>query len=349
MKNSRILLASRPSDVPVAENFALVEEDLKPLQDGEVLTENLVFAIDPAIRGMLDDNEDSYLPAVPIGGLIPTMVLGRVVESRNPAFKPGDYARGFCGWEKHSTIAADNFAMENVHIDETVPLTAYMGALGWSGITAYVGLKRIGEMAAGNTVVVSAAAGAVGSVAGQVARLSGCRAVGIASTDKIEEVTGLLGMDAAVDYKAPGDLSAAIREACLGKGADVYFDNVGGMVLDTMLPLMADFGRIVTCGMVANYNNAQDPYPIRNLWQVLVHRITMRGFLAYEHFDMLAEAESALAGWIKSGELRATENVATGIENTPNAFIRLMSGQTKGKTIVRLRDDITTLGELKIA
>lgn len=350
MKTRRIVLASRPSGVPVADNFNLVETDIAPLREGEVLTENLVFAIDPAVRNMLDEVEDSYLPAVPIGGLVPTMVLGRVLESRNPAFKVGDHARGFIGWEEHSVIPADNFAMENVQIDPMVPLTAYMGALGWSGITAYIGLERIGAMQAGDTVVVSAAAGAVGSVAGQIARLRGCRAVGITSTDKIAEVTGLLGMHAAVDYrgKSAAQLSAAIREACDGKGADLYFDNVGGEILDSMMPLMAAFGRIVICGMVADYNQGKDVHRFGNLWQILVNRVTMRGFLAYEHLDMLEEAQAALSGWVRSGALRATENVATGIENTPDAFIRLMSGQTRGKTIVRLRDDISTLADLAL-
>ena len=343
MKNRRIVLASHPHGVPAPDNFRLVEEDIRPLADGEVRTRNRVFAIDPAIRGLLDEGDGTYLPSVPLGGLIPTMVLGEVVESRNPAFAVGDHARGFIGWEEQSIIAADNFACENVKIDPTMPLTAYMGALGWSGITAYVGLKRIGEMKAGDTVVVSAAAGAVGSVAGQVARLAGCRAVGIASTDKIAEVTGDLRYDAAVDYKTADDLGAAVREACGGKGADIYFDNVGGRILDTMLMNVADFGRIVVCGMVANYNSQNDPYPIRNLWQVLVNRITMRGFLAYEHLDMLEEAQQQLGDWIRTGALRATENVATGIESAPDAFIRLMSGQTRGKTIVRLDPDVTTL------
>lgn len=350
MKTRRILLESRPTGVPVPDNFRLVEQEIAPLKDGEVLTENMVFAIDPAVRNMLDEAEDSYLPAVPLGGLVPTMVLGRVLESRNPNFKVGDYARGFIGWEENSIIPADNFAVENVHVDPSVPLTAYMGALGWSGITAYVGLERIGEMAEGNTVVISAAAGAVGSVAGQIARLRGCRAVGIASTDKIADLTGLLGYHAAVDYKgkSQADLAAAIREAC-GGGADVYFDNVGGEILDTMMPLMNAFGRIVVCGMVADYNAGKDVYKFGNLWQILVNRVTMRGFLAYEHLDMLEEAEATLSSWVKSGQLKATENVATGIENTPDAFIRLMSGQTKGKTIVRLRDDISTLADLELA
>lgn len=341
--NRQIVLASRPHGVPVPENFALVENPLRALEEGEILIQNDVFAIDPAVRGMLDANDDSYLPAVAIGGLIPTMVLGRVVQSRNPAFKEGDYGRGFVGWEEYSILNPANFAIENVHVDPAVPLTAYMGALGWSGITAYVGLKRIGEMQAGDTVVMSAAAGAVGSVGCQIAKLSGCRSVGIVgSPRKAALVTGTFGIDAAIDYRAAPDLDAAIKAAC-PDGVGVYFDNVGGHILDAMLPNMAAFGRIVTCGMMANYNNHNDPYPIRNLWQILVNRVTMRGFLAYEHLDMLAEAEAQLGGWIKSGALIAQENVTTGIENTPVAFINLMSGKTTGKTVVRLNEGVTTL------
>lgn len=344
MKNRQVVLASRPSGVPVHENFRLVESDVRPLEDGEILIENHVFAIDPAIRGMLDDKDDSYLPAVPLNGLIPTMVLGRVVQSRNPGFKEGDWGRGFVGWEEYSILNPNNFAIENVHVDPGVPLTAYMGALGWSGITAYIGLKKIGEMKAGDTVVMSAAAGAVGSVGGQIAKLSGCRTIGIVgSRSKAELVTNTFGMDAAVNYRETQDLAADIRAACGGGGADLYFDNVGGTVLDTMLPLMNDFGRIVVCGMVANYNNWGDPYRLANLWQVLVHRITMRGFLAYEHLEMLAEAEENLCNWVKSGQLVALENVTTGIENTPSAFINLMSGNTTGKTVVRLNESVTTL------
>lgn len=343
MINRQILLASRPLGVPTPDNFRLAESPVRALEEGEILIENQVFAIDPAIRGMLDDNEDSYLPAVPIGGLIPTMVLGRVIQSRSPDFKEGDYGRGFVGWEEYSILNPSNFAIENVHVDPTVPLTAYMGALGWSGITAYVGLKRIGEMKAGETVVMSAAAGAVGSVGGQIARLSGCRTVGIVgSKAKVELVTGRFGLDAAINYRAEPDLGSAIKAAC-PDGADIYFDNVGGAILDGMLPNMRAFGRIVVCGMVSNYNDQNNPYLIRNLWQVLVNRITMRGFLAYEHLDVLEEAQAQLGSWIKSGELVALENVTTGIENTPSAFIKLMSGATTGKTVVRLNEQVTTL------
>ena len=343
MKNRRVVLASRPAaGVPTPANFKLVEQDVPEIGDGEVLLENMVFAIDPAVRGMLDDVK-SYLPPVAIGGLIPTMVLGRVAKSRNAACKEGDYGRGFIGWEEYSVLNPSSVGFENVKIDPSLPLTAYMGAIGWSGITAYVGLHKYGEMKAGDTVVVSAAAGAVGSVAGQIAKLRQCRAVGIVGAqDKADIITKQLGMHAAVNYKAAPDLSAAIKAAC-PSGIDLYFDNVGGKVLDTILPLMSDHGRIAVCGMIANYNNQTDPYKLSNLWQVLVHRITMRGFLAYEAMDMLKEAEHQLAEWVRGGQLIATENVTTGLENAPAAFIRLMSGETSGKTIVRLSDKISTV------
>jgi NADPH-dependent curcumin reductase CurA len=339
--NRRIVLASRPHGLPVAANFALAEAPLPEIGEGEVLVRNLVFAIDPATRGMLDERE-SYMPAVAIGGLIPSMVLGQVVQSRNPAFREGDYARGYVGWEEFSVLTPDNITIEKVAVDPALPLTAYMGALGWSGMTAYIGLKKIGEMGRGDTVLTSAAAGAVGSVAGQMARLCGNRSIGIAGGAAKCELVASLGMEP-LDYKAPGDLGAAIRALC-PEGVGVYFDNVGGSVLDAVLPGMADFGRIVVCGMVADYNTASDPWPIRNLWQVLVHRVTMRGFLAFEHKELVEEAEERLGHWIASGQMKALENVTTGIENTPQAFIALMSGRTTGKTVVRLSAEVSCLG-----
>ena len=344
----RIVLASRPSGIPVPENFRFEEVAIPDLAEGEVLLENKVFAIDPAVRGMLDDVK-SYMPPVQIGGLIPTMVLGRVIASRNPAFKEGDWGRAFIGWETHSVIAPGAVGFENVNIAPDLPLTAYMGACGWSGITAYVGLKRYGEMRSGDEVLISAAAGAVGSVAGQVARLSGCRVVGtVSSDDKARIITDELGFHRAINYRTTPDLDAAITEA-FPDGIDLYFDNVGGKTLDAVLPRMKAFGRIPICGMIANYNDQQHPYLLRNIWQVLVNRITMRGFLAYEAADMLHEAETHLAEWVRTGQLIATENVATGLDATPDAFIRLMSGVTTGKTLVRMDETVSTLADLVAA
>lgn len=346
MQNRRIVLASRPTGVPLPENFRVEEVELPELEDGQVMLENRVFAIDPAVRGMLDDVK-SYLPPVQLGGLIPTMVLGRVVKSRNPDFREGDYGRAFIGWETHSVIAPGSVGFENVRVADDLPLTAYMGACGWSGITAYVGLKRFGEMRAGDEVLMSAAAGAVGSVGGQVAKLSGCRVVGTVSSDeKARHIVEDLGFDGAINYRAAADLDAEIARH-FPDGIDLYFDNVGGVTLDTALPRMKAFGRIPVCGMIANYNHQTEPYRVRNLWQVLVNRITMRGFLAYEAADMLHEAEDALANWVRSGQLIATENVATGLEATPDSFIRLMSGETTGKTLVRLDETVSTLADWK--
>lgn len=346
MLNRRIVLASRPTEVPVPENFRFEEVPVPELQDGEVLIENKVFAIDPAVRGMLDDVK-SYLPPVQIGGLIPTMVLGRVIASRNPDFKEGDFGRSFVGWETHSVIKPGNdVAFENVNVAADVPMTAYMGAIGWSGITSYVGLKKYGEFRAGDEVLISAAAGAVGSVAGQVARLMGAaKVIGtVSSDDKARIITEELGFDGAINYRSAPDLGEAIT-AHFPDGIDLYFDNVGGETLDAVLPRMKAFGRIPVCGMIANYNHQTAPYQLSNIWQVLVNRITMRGFLAYEAGDMLAEAVQALEGWLRSGELIATENVATGLDATPDAFIRLMSGTTTGKTLVRLDDSVSTLAD----
>lgn len=346
MMNRRIVLESRPSGIPDRDNFRIEEAPVPELEDGQVLLENRVFAIDPAVRGMLDDVK-SYLPPVPIGGLIPTMVLGQVVKSRNPDFKEGDYGRAFIGWETHSVISPGSVGFENVRVAKDLPLTAYMGACGWSGITAYVGLKRYGEMREGDEVLMSAAAGAVGSVGGQIAKLSGCRVVGTVGNDeKARIITEDLGMDAAINYRSCESLEAEI-DRHFPDGIDLYFDNVGGATLDAVLPRMKAFGRIPVCGMIANYNNQTDPYPIRNLWQVLVNRITMRGFLAYEAADMMHEAETALADWVRSGQLKATENVATGLDETPDAFIRLMSGETTGKTLVRLDETVSTLSDWK--
>lgn len=344
MINRRIVLNSRPTGIPVPENFRVEEAPIPELEAGQVLLENRVFAIDPAVRGMLDDVK-SYMPPVPLNGLIPTMVLGRVLKSRNPAFREGDYGRAFIGWETHSVLTPESVGFENVRVAEDLPLTVYMGACGWSGITAYVGLKRYGEMRAGDEVLVSAAAGAVGSVAGQVARLSGCRVVGtVSSDDKARIVIGELGMDGAIKYRSCDSLEAEIDRHFPG-GIDLYFDNVGGATLDAVLPRMKAFGRIPVCGMIANYNHQTDPYLLRNIWQVLVNRITMRGFLAYEAADMVHEAEDALTGWVRTGKLIATENVSTGLDSTPDAFIRLMSGTTTGKTLVRLDDSVSTLAD----
>ncbi|RME61723.1 MAG: NADP-dependent oxidoreductase, partial [Alphaproteobacteria bacterium] len=258
-------------------------------------------------------------------------------QSRNPDYREGDVVRALVGWEEYSRVPADTLGLAHVDTAPGLPLSYFMGSLGPSGLTAYVGLHRIGTVAAGETVVVSAASGAVGNVVGQIAKIRGCRAIGIVGNDDKARLCRQLGYDATVNYRATPDLAKALADA-LGDGADIYFDNVGGATLDAMLPLMKTYGRIVVCGMIANYNDADNPYPIRNLWQILVKRTTMRGFLTYDHTDLIEQAQRDLNAWALSGQLQPLENVTHGIENTPAAFIRLMSGQTSGKTVVRLHD-----------
>ncbi len=329
-----IVLARRPSGLPRPDDFA-IESAPRPVPgEGQMLVRNRVFAIDPAIRGFLDDRP-SYLPPVALGETVRGMVLGEVIESRLDGFRPGDIVRALAGWEEHSLLDAGALGLEACDIADPADLSLYMGTLGPSGLTAYVGLFAIGAIKPGETVAISAAAGAVGSVAGQIARLAGCRVVGTVGSAAKAALARELGYDAVIDHGACGDLGAAI-EAAAPEGIDVYFDNVGGAILDAMLPRLRDHGRVVVCGMVGDYNHADDPTPIRNLWQLLVKRATMRGFLTYEHPEFLDEARRSITSWVRDGALRPLENVSHGIESAPEAFIRLMSGTTTGKTVVRL-------------
>lgn len=290
--------------------------------------------MDPAIRGFLDDRP-SYLPPVAIGEPVRGMVLGQVVESENSAYPVGAIVRALAAWEELSVLSPDALGLERVAPAPGVPLECYMGMLGASGLTAWIGLHEIGKISPGQTVVISAAAGAVGNVAGQIAALHGCRVVGLvgsaAKAARIREI----GFHDTIEYRKHPDLGAAIRAACPG-GVDVYFDNVGGATLEAMLPEMRIHGTVVVCGMVSDYNHQEAPYPVRTLWQLVVKRMTMRGFLTYEHADRIPLAQSQLDKWMQTGALRSLDNVREGIESAPAAFIALMSGSTVGKTLVRL-------------
>jgi NADPH-dependent curcumin reductase CurA len=299
-----------------------------------MLVRNRVLAMDPAIRGFLDDRP-SYLPPVAIGDVVRGMALGEVVESRVDGYAPGDLVRALAGWEEYSLLGSDALGLEKCDIANRDQLSLHMGTLGPSGLTAYVGLFAIGALRPGDTVAISAAAGAVGNVAGQIARLSGCRTIGITSSEEKVALCRDLGFDAVIDYRAPGDLGEKVAAAA-PEGVDVYFDNVGGAILDAMLLHLAINARVVVCGMIANYNSADQPYPIRNLWQLLVKRATMRGFLTYEHPEFIGEAQARIGAWVRSGALRPLENISHGLESAPDAFIRLMNGQTTGKTVVCL-------------
>jgi NADPH-dependent curcumin reductase CurA len=328
MDNLRVVLASRPSGSVTESNFRTEKQPVARPADGEVLVRNLWLSLDPYMRGRMSDAK-SYAKGVELGEVMVGQTLGEVVESRHPQLEKGDKVLTQLGWQLYGCTK------DAVKIDETrAPLTYYLGMLGMPGITAYFGLKEIGQPKPGETVVVSAASGAVGSVVGQLARIWGCRAVGIAGgRQKCEYVTRELGFDACVDYKA-GNLYRDLQAAC-PKGADVYFDNVGAEILDTMLRLMNIHSRIVVCGMIAEYSATQ-PYAMKNLRSVLVNRIQMQGMIVFDWKQRYGEALKALGGYFAQGRLKYRESVVEGLENAPQGLIALLGGQNFGKQLVKI-------------
>jgi NADPH-dependent curcumin reductase CurA len=330
----QITLARRPIGIPVASDFALIEAAMPRPGPGEMLVRMRVGSVDPAIRGFLDDRP-SYLPPVALGAPINGMSLGEVVETNNPAWPVGTLVRAFATWSDHYVIGADALGLEVVRQRHSTELHHYMGALGPVGLTAWVGLFAVGEAKAGETVVVSAAAGATGSTVGQIAKARGCKVIGlVGSADKAQAIRDL-GFDAAIDYRATPDIAAEIARAA-PEGVDVYFDNVGGEMLEAILPLMRLHGRVPICGMIGQYNDADHPYGVKTLWQMVVNRIRMQGFITYDFPEVLDEAQRELDGWVADGSLKPLANLRDGFEKLPEAFIDLMSGRTIGKTIVRI-------------
>lgn len=323
-------LASRPEGWVKEDNFRLVESPVPRPQEGEVLVKGEWLSLDPYMRGRLSDVK-SYVPPVQIGQVMVGEVAGEVLESKHPGFKPGEKVCAPLGWQLYGCAKG----AELTRVDATrAPLSSYLGVLGMPGKTAYFGLNEIGRPKAGETVVVSAASGAVGGVVGQLARIAGCRAVGIAGgRQKCEHVVNALGFDACVDYKA-GNLHRDLKEAC-PKGVDVYFENVGGEILDTLLRLMNPFSRIVVCGMIAEYNLAEPPAH-RNLRAVLVNRIKVQGMIVFDWRERYPEAVQVLGGHLAAGRLKYRESVLEGIERAPQGLIELFKGGNFGKQVVKL-------------
>jgi NADPH-dependent curcumin reductase CurA len=328
MQNRRVLLASRPAGWVTEANFRIDEAPAPAPADGEVLVKNLWLSLDPYMRGRMSDAK-SYVKGVDIGGVMVGQTVGEVIESKHAQLKRGDKVLTQLGWQLYGTTR------EAIPVRDTqTPLSYYLGILGMPGFTAYFGLKEIGQPRAGDTVVVSAASGAVGSVVGQLARLSGCRAVGIAGgPQKCEYVKRELGFDECIDYKA-GSLNDALKQAC-PRGVDVYFDNVGGETLDTLLRHMSLFSRIVVCGLISDYN-ATTPYALKNIRAILVNRIRMQGMIVFDWKDRYGEAQQALAGYLAEGKLKYRESVVEGLENAPKGLIALLKGQNFGKQLVKL-------------
>jgi NADPH-dependent curcumin reductase CurA len=331
--NRRITLAARPGGYPQETNFRLTEAPVPRPERGEVLVRTLWLSLDPYQRGRMSTAK-SYAPPVEVGEVMIGGIVGRVVESRNQRFTVGDIVEGWLGRQ--------DYALSDGHdirkVDPTLaPISTALGVLGMPGMTAYFGLLEIGQPKPGDTVVVSAASGAVGAVVGQIAKLTGCRVVGTAgSPDKVAYITGELGYDAGIDYKSE-DVDAALARAC-PNGVDVYFDNVGGAVTDAVFRHLADRARIVICGQISQYNLAEPELGPRNLRFLLVHQARVEGFLVFRFASRYGEAIPRLAGWIAEGKLKYREDVVEGLENAPSAFVKLMRGENFGKLLVKVAE-----------
>jgi len=328
--NKQVLLASRPQGAVTEANFRFVEVPVGKAGPGEVLVRNEWLSLDPYMRGRMSDAK-SYAKSTEIGEVMVGQTVGEVVESNDPNFKSGDKVLTPLGWQLYGIASAN----ELTRIDaKRAPASSYLGILGMPGITAWFGLFEIGQPKPGNTVVVSAASGAVGSVVGQLAKIKGCRVVGIAGgKTKCNYVVKDLGLDACVDYKA-GNLLPDLREHC-PKGVDVNFENVGGMVLDTVLRVMNLHSRIVVCGLIAEYS-ATEPYGYKMLRSVLVNRIKMQGMIVFDWKDRYGEALKGLSGYLTEGKLKYRESIVDGIDNAPKGLIALLKGDNFGKQLVKL-------------
>ena len=329
-----IRLASRPEGEPRPENFELAEAPMPGPGEGEVLVRNSYLSVDPYMRGRMRDVK-SYIPPFQVGEVLDGGAVGRVVASNSDDLQEDDWVESMNGWREYYTAKGDSLRK----IDPALgPVSTALGVLGMPGLTAYAGIHEIGKAREGETVLVSAAAGAVGSVAGQLARIAGCRVVGSAgSQEKVDYLTSELGFDAAFNYRDV-DLSQALREHCPDR-IDVCFENVGGDHLEAALGRMANFGRVALCGMISAYNLEEPPAGPRNIAALLVNRVTVRGFIVMDHYDMLPRFAQEVARHVKSGELRYRETVVEGIENMPEAFIGLLGGENIGKMLVKVGPD----------
>ncbi|MET4173749.1 NADPH-dependent curcumin reductase CurA [Bradyrhizobium sp. LA6.1] len=336
MKNNRnrqVVLKSRPADIPQAHDFEIVESDVPDLLDGQILVQNVFLSVEPAMRGWVS-NVANYSEPVRIGEVMRSFAAGEVLQSSHSDFKPGDKVMGMFGWQEFAVVGPA--AVTRKVQEDDLPLSLSLGVTGLNGITAYFGLLDIGRPRPGDTVVVSTAAGAVGSAAGQIAKLSGCRTVGIAGgSAKVAQCRELFGYDEAYDYKSD-NLDLALGKAC-PRGIDLYFDNTGGVISDTVLRHLAVGARVVICG-TASFPT-WDPWPNgpRAERHLLVKRARMEGFVIFDYASRYEEAVSRLSQWIRDGRLRYSEDIQNGIECAPAAIAGLYRGENTGKRLIRIR------------
>ena len=335
-RNQQIHLVSRPEGEPTPANFRLVEADVPALADGQVLVRHHFLSLDPYMRGRKNDAK-SYAVPQELNKVMGGGTVGEVVESRHPSYRAGDRVVGMGGWQQYAVVDGNARGVLSKVDTSRVPLSAYLGAVGMPGVTAWYGLMKICEPKAGQTIVVSAASGAVGSVVGQLAKARGCRAVGSAGgPEKCRYVVDELGFDACIDYKAhrdPKALYQALKDAT-PDGVDGCFENVGGTILDVTLARMNAFGRIALCGMISGYDG--QPIPLQQPQLLLQSRLRIEGFIVSEHMEVWPEALKELGTMVAMGKLKYRETIAEGLESAPEAFIGLLKGRNFGKQLVKL-------------
>lgn len=331
--NKTIILKNRPVGKPKPEDFKIVSEKLeKHLPEDEILLKTKYVSVDPYLRGRMTD-ADSYIPSFEINKPIESAIVAEVVESNNQNFSKGDFVTGLLDWKEQQKSDGEGLMKVNA---EQAPLSAYLGVLGMTGLTAYLGLMNIGKPKAGETLVVSGAAGAVGSIAGQIGKILGLRVVGIAGSDEKNEMLKRdFGFDETINYKTTGNMTKAIADAC-PNGVDVYFDNVGGEVADAVMFNINDFARIVNCGAISIYNATEIPKSISVQPFLIQKRALMQGFIVMDHANQFSDAIGQLSQWLKEKKLTYTETIIEGFENIPQAFIDLFDGKNKGKMVVKV-------------
>jgi NADPH:quinone reductase len=334
-KNRQIVLAARPEGLPKPSDFRLVETPLPPAAEGQFLVKTNYLSVDPYMRGRISEAK-SYAEPVQIDQVMVGGTVGTIVESRRPDYRPGEVVVGYWGWQEYAV--SDGQGIERFDVS-LAPMSTALGVLGMPGMTAYFGLLEIGRPKSGETVFVSGAAGAVGSLVGQIAKIQGCRVVGSAgSQQKVDDLTGELGFDAAFNYKDTKDYAAKLQEVC-PNGIDVYFDNVGGTLTDAVFHQINVHARTVVCGQIDLYNATRPPRGPRPLWHLIVKRARVEGFLVFDFAHRFREGQQQVAQWIKEGRVKYRETIVDGLDSAPSAFIGLFHGQNVGKQLVRVANE----------
>jgi NADPH-dependent curcumin reductase CurA len=335
--SKEISLTEYPYGMPTENNFKLVQVHIpEPTKEGEFLVRNIWMSVDPYMRGRMREGSNSYIPPFKLGQPLEGACVGQIITSNNNQFTVGEYVLGMLGWREYWLSNGSDVIKVNPNI---APIQSFLGTFGMTGLTAYVGLLKIGELKEGDTVFVSAASGAVGSVACQIAKTKGCHVIGSAgSEEKVKWLVDQARIDNAFNYKEVNDISEHLRKICPDK-IDIYFDNVGGKHLEAALDNMKTFGRIVLCGMISQYNSSSPLPGPSNLMLAITNRLKLQGFIVRDHYNMLNEFHAAMAKWIGQGNIKWKETVSEGIENAPKAFLGLFKGENFGKMLVKIGPD----------